>query len=317
MSSTDKPNILIIDDSLMICRQIQVILAQEDLDIREAHSGEEAIQELERSQPDLILLDVVLPDIEGYELCREIMVRSDAVVVFITSRDSDKDVVKGFSLGACDYIKKPFRNEELKSRVMAHLQMKKQKDEMDRVNRELQKNMERLNYIAFRDGLTGLYNRHYVKDDLMADLKPRKQPWKDVGNIVMMADVDDFKIVNDQYGHDTGDMVLVCISNIMEDICRRHKVIRWGGEEFLIVLLAVTREEAELLSEKLRCEVENFPFMHKGRRFQCTVTIGICAYDDQKSMDENFEMADKALYYGKKHGKNCCIWFDDSMKADK
>lgn len=198
MNAVERQTILIVDDSLLICQQIKTILKDEDLEIQEAHTGEEALNRVEECCPDLILLDVVLPDIEGYELCQGIRERDkgNAAIVFITSKDSDKDVVRGFSLGAVDYIKKPFTKDELKSRVVAHLQMQKQKAELSRMNRELQNNMEKLNYMAFRDSLTGLYNRRYIKDDLMGEIASYGRD--DVECVLIMADVDNFKMINDQ-----------------------------------------------------------------------------------------------------------------------
>ncbi|PNV62119.1 diguanylate cyclase response regulator [Clostridium sp. chh4-2] len=314
MSEADKQTVLIVDDSIFICGQIKMILKDENLILAEAHSGEEAIMELKRCKPDLILLDVVLPDTEGYELCQMIKAQDQnhAAIIFITSKDSDEDVVKGFSMGACDYIKKPFGKEELRSRVMAHLKMKKQKDELDRMNKELQMNMEKLNYMAFRDGLTGLYNRRYVQDDLMDQIEDESR--ENVSNVIVMADVDNFKRVNDQYGHEAGDMVLVCISNIMESVCKRHKVIRWGGEEFLLVLFSVTEEEAFDISEKIRKQIEEFPFAHNGVGFRCTITMGLNSYDRSVSMEENIARTDKALYYGKRHQKNCSVWYEKRLE---
>ena len=206
------------------------------------------------------MLDVVLPDADGYELFHRLRERdqNDAVILFLTSKATDEDVVKGFTMGACDYIKKPFVPAELKSRVLAHLQMKRQKDELNQQNKELRTNMEKLNYMAFRDGLTGLYNRRYVISELVEDMRDIKR--EELKNVVILSDIDDFKKVNDTYGHEVGDTTLVCIANILEGACRKHRVIRWGGEEFLIILLSVTEEEAFAISEQIRKEVEQFRF---------------------------------------------------------
>lgn len=316
MNAVERQTILIVDDSLLICQQIKTILKDEDLEIQEAHTGEEALNRVEECCPDLILLDVVLPDIEGYELCQGIRERDkgNAAIVFITSKDSDKDVVRGFSLGAVDYIKKPFTKDELKSRVVAHLQMQKQKAELSRMNRELQNNMEKLNYMAFRDSLTGLYNRRYIKDDLMGEIASYGRD--DVECVLIMADVDNFKMINDQYGHENGDVVLICISNIMESICRRHRVVRWGGEEFLIILFSVTTDEAFEISERIRKEVESFPVIPEDLDFTCSITLGLSVYDDSKDMKENIDKADRALYRGKRSGKNRSVWYDASMEIE-
>lgn len=313
MSNMEKQTVLIVDDSIFVCRQIKMILEGEDLILQEAHTGQEAIERVEQCRPDLILLDVVLPDIEGYELCEKIRTveKNHAAVIFITSKDGDRDVVKGFSVGACDYIKKPFGKEELRSRILAHLKMKSQQDELDRMNRELQMNMERLNYMAIRDGLTGLYNRRYVQGDLIKTLKQqrRKETLESDSDVILMADVDDFKKVNDQYGHEAGDAVLVGISNIMESVCQRHKVVRWGGEEFMIVLFEVTEKEAFEISEQIRTEIESFPFYYGDISFKCTITLGLAVYNDSEDLDENIARADKALYEGKRSGKNRSTWY--------
>lgn len=303
--------IMIIDDSILICEQIKTIMANEPVFICEAHSGEEALEKIRQYQPDLILLDVVLPDIGGYELYVKLkeVDQNRAVIVFLTSLDSDEDVVKGFAMGASDYIKKPFNGAELKSRVNTHLMLKKEKDELNKQNHELRNNMEKLNYLAFRDGLTGLYNRRYVVDDLMEEMRCHDRD--DVENVLIMADVDNFKYINDTYGHDAGDVALICISNIMENICRRHRVVRWGGEEFLIILFAVTRDEAEKISEQIRSEIERFTVVHGDIHFQCTITLGMNVYCGDENIKVNVDKADKALYVGKRSGKNRSVWYHD------
>lgn len=311
MNSVDKQIIMAVDDSLLICQQIKTALKDAPVFICEAHDGQEAIEVMKQYQPDLILLDVVLPDTDGYELFAKLKAvdNNDAVIIFLTSKDKDDDVVKGFAMGACDYIKKPFVKGELYSRVQIHLQLKAQKDELSRQNKELRSNMEKLNQMAFRDGLTGLYNRRYVVGDLMDDIHNHGPSEKK--NVLILADIDDFKVINDTYGHDMGDMALVCISNIMESVCDSNKVVRWGGEEFLLVLFDVTEEEAFSISEKIREEVEELRMYHESGEFGCTITLGLQIYDEQKGMEENINCADKALYQGKRSGKNRSVWYRD------
>ena len=304
--------VLIVDDSLLICEQIKASLKEENIFITEAHTGEEAEAMVKQYQPDLILLDVVLPDADGYTLFDRLKAvdQNGASILFLTSKDKDDDVVKGFSKGACDYIKKPFVRGELLSRVRAHLQLKQQKDELNRQNRELRSNMEKLNYMAFRDGLTGLYNRRYVVGDLVDDIKDHNR--EQTQNVLILADIDDFKKINDTYGHDAGDMALVCIANILEGSCRKHQGVRWGGEEFLIILFDVTRDEAFGISEGIRKEVEQFPFFYNNVQFKCSLTLGLHTYREQDGIEESINCADKALYRGKRSGKNCSIWFENN-----
>ncbi len=303
---TGRQKILAVDDSLLICQQIEKVLKNEEYTVYKSHSAKETLELLEEVDPDLILLDVILPDMEGYELFEKIKAKdkNHAPVIFITSKDSEQDVIRGFELGACDYIKKPFRPEELKSRVKAHLEDKRERDELKILNETLKANMQILNRVAYRDELTGLYNRRFVVEKLAQDLmEPNRQ------DALVMIDVDDFKHVNDCYGHDAGDMVLVCISNIMESVCRRHKVIRWGGEEFLIILMAVTKQECFEVCEEIRKEIQAFPFLQGNTTFYCTVTLGISLYDKEQSFKMNMTHADMALYRGKKTGKNRTVWY--------
>lgn len=303
---TGRQKILAVDDSLLICQQIEKVLKNEEYTVYKSHSAKETLELLEEVDPDLILLDVILPDMEGYELFEKIKEKdkNHAPVIFITSKDSEQDVIRGFELGACDYIKKPFRPEELKSRVKAHLEDKRERDELKILNETLKANMQILNRVAYRDELTGLYNRRFMVEKLAQDLmEPDRQ------DALVMIDVDDFKHVNDCYGHDAGDMVLVCIANIMESVCRRHKVVRWGGEEFLIILMAVTKQECYEVCEEIRKEIQAFPFLQGNTTFYCTVTLGISLYDKEQSFKMNMTHADMALYRGKKTGKNRTVWY--------
>ena len=316
MDTENKKIVMVVDDSLLICKQIRAALSDADVFICEAHTGQEAQEMIGQYQPDLILLDVVLPDTDGYELFPKLKEadKNNASILFLTSKDKDDDVVKGFDMGACDYIKKPFVKGELLSRVNTHLQLKLQKDELDRQNKELLSNMEKLNYMAFRDGLTGLYNRRYVIGDLVEDIA--KCTGEERKNVLILADIDDFKMVNDTYGHEAGDMALVCIANIMEGICRDYKVVRWGGEEFLVALFNVTESEAFQISETIRKEVEGFQITCGSDTFSCTITLGMHVYGRQEGIEECVEKADQALYYGKRHGKNCSVWYENIEQAE-
>lgn len=306
--------ILAVDDSLLICKQIEKVLSSDELTVYTAHTAKEALKMLAEKTPDLILLDVILPDMEGYELFQKIkqVDKSQTPVIFITSKDSEQDVIRGFSLGACDYIKKPFMPEELRSRVKAHLHEKREKDELRFMNQNLLANMEKLNRAALRDELTGLYNRRFVVESLSQDLMEAGRQ-----DALVMVDVDNFKKVNDTYGHSTGDMVLICIANIMESICSRHKVVRWGGEEFLLVLMGVTADEVLRICESIRREVSEFMFRSGDHTFYCTVTLGVAMYDKWKGFDENITHADMALYRGKATGKDRVVNYgaDDGTGA--
>ncbi len=300
-----RQTVLVVDDSLLICRQIEVALKKEEICFYQSHTGTGALEMIESVKPDLILLDVVLPDMEGYELIEKIKDREHVCVVFITSKDREEDVVRGFSLGACDYIKKPFLAEEMRSRVMAHLEAKKRRDELELMNAAFRANMEKLNTMVYRDELTGLYNRRYVIEKVMDWLQN-----PNYRNVIVIVDIDDFKKVNDSYGHEAGDTALVCIASLMDGIFNKHVVTRWGGEEFLLILKDVTKEEALALCEQLREEVSEFVFVHGDITFFCTITMGVKEYCPDEDLRDNIQYADKALYEGKTTGKNKVVYYE-------
>ena len=317
MENRERQIVLVIDDSILICQQVKIALSRENVFVCEAHSACKAMKLVSQYQPDLILLDVVLPDMNGYDLFHKLreIDQNSASILFLTSKDTGDDIVKGFSMGACDYIKKPFIQAELRSRVLTHLSLKEQKDNLNRQNEELRSSMEKLNYMAFRDGLTGLFNRRYVVGDLLEDIKYEEET-EQKKNVMILADIDDFKLVNDTYGHDAGDMTLVCVAHILEGIGHTHKVVRWGGEEFLVVLFHVTEAEAFEISEKTRKEIADFQIVHESGEFSCTITLGLHVYNEEEGIEENINCADRALYWGKRNGKNCSIWYDKIMDGE-
>lgn len=304
------PKLLIVDDSDYICTQIEKIFINENIEIKKAHDGKNALIAVEEFAPDLILLDVILPDTEGYELYHKVKAidRNNALIIFLTSKDQDNDVVKGLSLGACDYIKKPFHNEILKSRILIHLEEKKSKDELKKKNYEMEANMKRLNNYAFKDPLTGLYNRRYVEEQIKERIIYGLEQ-----TVLALCDIDNFKHINDDYSHETGDIVLIGIANIMESVSSKVTAVRWGGEEFLIILFNVNHDEAFHIIERIRNDIFNFPFYSKQERFHCSVSIGLNEYNRTLSFIQNLEQVDEALYAGKRNGKNCTIWYDDMI----
>lgn len=197
------------------------------------------------------------------------------------------------TLGASDYIKKPFDADELLIRIMSQLRTKHKEDELQK----MEEKASVLHNLAFRDALTGLLNRNYVDQKLKNTLDIN------IPMMLIIADIDDFKYVNDYFGHEIGDMVLIGIASTLAATAAKWEVIRWGGEEFLIVFKGVTQQDCTEVAEQIRYAVEHLPFHSNGEDFHCTLTQGITCYDHALTFSENVEMADKALYYGKRHGK--------------
>lgn len=296
----EKDTILVVDDSKIICTIIKDILESPSLHIAITHSGEDSIVIAKKIRPTLILLDIMMNGIDGYETCRilkELEETKDIPIIFITGNNDSDSVLRGFEVGAADYVSKPFIPEELKARVKVHMQNIKSQ-------RELQLLMQELKEMAITDYLTKLYNRRFFMDQLLHHVN------MDNKNLsLVLFDVDNFKKINDTYGHNAGDIVLVTISNIFKLILREEDIIsRWGGEEFMVCLPDTNINEAITIANKLRAEIDKYVFRCDDTQFHCTITGGVVLYDRSISTEKNITMADQALYTGKSLGKNQCVY---------
>ncbi len=296
----EKDIVLVVDDSTIICNIIKDILESPNLHIEIVTSGEEGIRIASEIQPTLILLDIIMTGIDGYEACRILKQQErtqDIPVIFITGNNDSESVLKGFEVGAADYVSKPFIPEELKARVKVHMQNVK-------IQRELKILMQELKEMATTDYLTKLYNRRYFMERLQQYVDIHDEPIS-----LILYDIDNFKKINDCYGHSTGDMVLVSISNIFKLILSEEDIIsRWGGEEFMICLPNVSGDRAFHIAEKLRKEVYKYTFQCDGEEIHCSITGGVTEYNRNISIAKNITNTDKALYDGKSSGKNCVIY---------
>lgn len=172
-------------------------------------------------------------------------------------------------------------------------------------NAALKRQLDVMRALAFRDQLTGLFSRHYLTDYLEQEIERMSGE----ANIVLaLCDIDDFKLINDVRGHQAGDIAIVCIADILDDLSGNHPVIRWGGEELLLVLFSTPDHEALRLCNQMREEVASYPISDDLGEFSCTLTFGLSAYDPELTFGENFASADRALYHGKETGKNRCVF---------
>lgn len=301
--------ILIIDDSPMICKVVETAFADEPIEVVSAFTAEAATLLLRHKEFDLILLDVVLPDTNGYDYCQNLKQQEhtkDIPVLFLTSKTDVKGIERGFSSGGSDYIGKPFGTIELKARVKAHLQIKKNNDLLKQMNLFLQESLKENQRIAITDPLTGLFNRNYFNKQLQSQIKLSQA--QQVPLSLLFCDLDDFKTINDVYGHSTGDYVLARVAQAMNEIVPANaKISRWGGEEFAILLSNTTLNEAYAIAEEVRKEIYSHHFINQDPTQKLTITIAAIEYNNSYSIDENMNLVDHALYQGKENGKNCCV----------
>lgn len=171
-------------------------------------------------------------------------------------------------------------------------------------NAELKKQLDTMRGLAFRDQLTGLYSRHYLTDYLEDEIAEAS---RETNIVLALCDIDDFKIINDLRGHQSGDIAIVCVADILDDEAGGHPVIRWGGEELLVVLFSTPADEAVRLCNHMREEVASYSIHDGVGEYSCTLTFGLGLYDPMLTFVENFARVDRALYHGKETGKNRCV----------
>lgn len=301
--------ILLIDDSIFICDIITKILTDSTTEVIAASTAGQSFALLEQMTPDLILLDMVLPDIHGYQVCRQLKgidKLKEVPIIFITATNDVNSIVQGFEAGATDYICKPFSAEELNARVSCHLQKKLMADELQKTNNRLMKMMEEIKLLSYKDILTNCFNRRYFLENIEA----WKNQIKDnpVESCLFLVDVDVFKNINDTYGHIAGDYVLYTIADFLKEGTGDNIVVgRWGGDEFLIIAFSLSLADAVNFGNQLKDKVARHSFTYGNIKFNCSLTIGITKIYPDISIEENLDRADKALYIGKERGRNCCI----------
>jgi two-component system cell cycle response regulator len=239
------PRILVVEDDPEINALMALTLRVEDYDVVQARDGVQALEIIEQDPPDLILLDVMMPRVSGYDVARQLQDRpstSHIPIIFVTAKSEMEDRVIGLEM-AVDYVCKPFATPELLARVRAALRMRKLQDELRVSN-------EQLSRLATTDPLTGLHNRRYFDEQLENELRRARRFGHSLA--VLLFDLDRFKVVNDTWGHPQGDVVLQTFADLLRFSSRRiDTVARLGGEEFGIVLPATDEAGAHSFAEKL------------------------------------------------------------------
>jgi two-component system, cell cycle response regulator len=307
--ATEPGRILVVDDNQDNIEIIATRLRFRGYEILEASDGSQALQLVRERAPDLILLDVMLPDIDGYEISRRIKGADDLPfipIILVTARDSTQDKVAGLDAGADDYLTKPINFPELEARVRSMLRIKRLQDELEEKNRELER-------LSISDGLTGLFNHRHIHG-LLAEEFERVARTKDCMSVAMF-DLDRFKAVNDTHGHQAGDRVLVELADILRETARDiDRLGRYGGEEFIALLPETCIEDATVFVERVRREVARRPFdIGRDDPLNMTLSAGVATFphDMIDSVETLVRLADEALYAAKHGGRNRVCRFDE------
>jgi two-component system cell cycle response regulator len=290
--------VLITDDSLVVRAVVRAHLETEGHHVLEAADGEAAIELCRRTPPDVILLDVEMPGIDGYQVLAALKQDEqlkDVPVVFLTDRTKMDDVLMGLRGGAHDYLKKPFEPAELVARVAAALHVKRLQDQLRERNADLDR-------LSRTDVLTGLHNRRHLEEELVRQHKEATRHGDRL--CVLLLDIDKFKHVNDTYGHPAGDVVLGEFGQRLRDQLRGGDIAgRWGGEEFLVILPRTDLSGAIHVAERIRRSTEATPVAADGKIIPVTVSGG-CVVGPGASVDEMMQTVDTRLYAAKAAGRN-------------
>jgi len=279
-----------------------------------AMDGGEALRKIRDTPPDLVLLDVMMPTIDGIEVARR--VKGDPHLPFIpiimqTALDTTESKVEGLEAGADDYITKPIDFAELKARLTSMLRIKRLQDELEERERQLLEANERLRHMSQTDALTGLDNRRHLEErlgEMFEHARRLNEPFACV-----MCDLDRFKSVNDTHGHQAGDAVLKQFARILRGAVREiDRAGRYGGEEFMLLLPGAVLDAAATFAERVRKQVEGHTFTFDGISLRRTASFGVSAWPHPRisNRDALMRAADDALYVAKETGRNRVIRFD-------
>lgn len=289
--SENQQTVLIVEDDPHIINLVSIILGKSGITIAEACDGAQALEMINNNIPNLIISDIMMPNLDGYALRRKLLEQEDTRLIpfiFLTAKGSSKDIVQGLELNADDYIPKPFEPDVLLAKVNAIL-----------------RRYAHFNELLQYDQLTKVYNRRMLETSLKAELH-RVNRYNQVVSILML-DLDHFKNLNDTYGHDFGDMILRKVAAFFKANLRDIDFIgRIGGEEFVVVMPSTDKKKAAFVADRLREKMAGLSFDENG--LIVTISGGVSAApEDAQDMDALIKKADIALYSAKNEGRNKII----------
>lgn len=307
-------SILIIGDNSKSIKNGAKILENNNINVSIITTGKNIVKKVEKNTYDLILLDIMFPEINGFSICKYLKNdyrTKDIPIIFLTENNDIDTITKAFELGAVDYVTKPFYKRELKARVKTHLELKRSREQLEFYAQKLKEKNKELRDVSMHDSLTNLLNRNYM----MKNIKKEKNIYDEEEKIfsLVLSDIDHFKKFNDKYGHDCGDYVLQELSKLMQEIIRSKDYLsRWGGEEFLFLLHDTRVDEAKDFCKRLKNKLKETTFQYNNNDLNVTMTYGISEYIGD--IDKSIKRSDKALYYGKDHGRNTIIEYEKIKK---
>ncbi len=303
--------ILLVDDAQLERMQLQIRLKQLGHEVEVAASGREALALYPTFDPELVLLDISMPEMDGFEVASEIRQRYEAdwiPIIFLSSHDEPEMIAKAIDAGGDDYLVKPVNKIVLQSKLIAMQRIAHMRRELKQASSQLEEANRALQHQANEDGLTKLFNRRYMDQKLTELIQWHGRHQMPLSVILM--DVDHFKAFNDNYGHTEGDQCLINIAQFLDVMFIRsgEYVGRYGGEEFVILLSRSDITEAEENAARVKDGIVSLNIPHEYSQTADRVTLSLGVYSTiptgTESINELYERADKLLYQAKRSGRN-------------
>jgi two-component system, cell cycle response regulator len=306
---SDKLTVLFADDEAINRSVVNHVLTRAGYNVVTANNGAEALQEAIKIIPDLIILDIMMPMMDGMQACRLIKSNpktKDIPILFFSAITDTEQKVNGLMLGANDYINKPVKNEELVARVNIALRLKQERDQLLAKAEEANRMAVEAQEKSMIDGLTGVLNRSGLQRALASEYCKVQRYNRPLA--CLMIDLDHFKKINDTYGHLVGDTVIKEVANYLTKICRGSDVVcRYGGEEFIIILPETDLTGAVTLGQRIRTSVAEHQFRSGDTFFPVTLSVGVAELVGEETVEDMIGRADAALYRAKNEGRNRVI----------
>jgi two-component system cell cycle response regulator len=305
---------LIADDSIVARKITSLCLSREGIEVHEAEDGKQAYEIMcaAGDKMDIVITDLVMPNMDGMQLCRHIrqdLAKQDVPIIVLTAMSDLSEILEVFKVGASDYLIKPFAKEELLARINVHIERNKVNQELRETIKLLKEANEKVEKLSILDPLTGCYNRGYLDKQIEMEIKRSIRYGKPLS--IILSDIDHFKKVNDSFGHQAGDAVLIHFVETLKNVIRSDIdwIARFGGEEFLVILPETSVSNAGIVAEKLRSAVSHELICCEDVRISITSSFGVTGIDPVTqttlpSFEQLLKIADKNLYQAKKEGRN-------------
>ena len=300
--------ILVVDDVEDNLEILRDLLSFHGHRVETANGGKAALEMVQQSPPDLILLDILMPHMDGFEVCQHLKAdeATDQIpVIFVSSMSDLESKVRGFKVGGVDYVNKPYQHAEILARVNTQITMLRLRKSLEEKNLELER-------LANTDTLTELYNRRrffFAAEAAFSNAYRNNIPFS-----ITMLDVDYFKRINDNYGHVFGDQVLSHVARLIQSQTRTNDLVaRYGGEEFVILHPTLSKEDTYEIAEEIRSRVETTPYTGHNEEINVTLSAGVVDVQDCREchrIDDVLKCADQALYQAKNRGRNQVVVFE-------